>query len=480
MNYLSLGLDTNGNYLFENPAPKQLAAFIKEAINTDAMADVLEATKQPGGSRTPGDRFDEISRRNLDIGDPKSVGWTYLVHEADPNLEEIKRIIYPLAVHRGMECPDEPMLFRGTTMEDWNYWIEHDFEGMSTPEKMRPHYILIVGSPQHVPFLFQSLLDVIASVGRVHLESLDDLETYVNKLIRLETAPQPAVDKEVFFFAPNHGARDATHFSHQYMVKPMRKYVHKQLDFDTHALMDEYATKRNLVEAFATRKPAVVYTASHGLGDVGTGMKHQRRVNGGIVCQYGQSMNLKRDVFLAEDVPMDKPFLEGAVFYQFACFGYGTPKESDYNHWLRGKTKRLAKEDFISALPKKLLAHPQGPIAYIGHLDTAFLHAFADTDDLDGLEKWDDRISPFIYAMNQLLGVQPSGISMTKMNERYTRYNTYIANVTDRVKRGTYKWNDMREERIRDTWITRSDAQNYMVFGDPAARLRIPADKDIA
>lgn len=477
MKYLSLGLDSKGNYLFENPEPKKLAEYIKGAIGSDTINEVVNATKQVA---TKGTSYDEIERKNLDIGNPKSVGWTYLVHEADPNLEEIKRIIHPLAVHRGMECPDEPMLFRGESLEDWNDWIEKDYEGMNEPNKMRPHYILIVGGPLDIPFLFQAVLDTTASVGRVHFDSLDDLETYVNKLIRLETADAPSVDREVLFFAPNHGTKDATHFSHDYMVKPLRKYTHKELGFDTHALMDFKATKQNLVEAFASRKPALVYTASHGLGDIGTGMKHQRRVNGGIVCQYERSMNVQRDVFLAEDVPMDRPFLEGAIFYQFACFGYGTPKMSDYSHWIKGENQRLAKEDFISALPKKLLAHPQGPIAYIGHLDTAFLHAFADPEDLDGLEKWDDRISPFVYAINQLLGVQPSGISMTKMNERYSRYNTYIANVSDRVKRGTYDWNDSREERIRDTWITRSDAQNYMVFGDPAARLRIPSDKQVA
>ncbi|MGZ9190290.1 MAG: hypothetical protein ACXW39_09570, partial [Nitrospira sp.] len=29
-------------------------------------------------------------------------------------------------------------------------------------------------------------------------------------------------------------------------------------------------------------------------------------------------------------IPANEPFLEGAVFFQFACYGYGTPAQSDY------------------------------------------------------------------------------------------------------------------------------------------------------
>ena len=38
----------------------------------------------------------------------------------------------------------------------------------------------------------------------------------------------------------------------------------------------------------------------------------------------------------AEDVDGEQPFLEGSVVFQFACFGYGTPAESDFRHWLGG------------------------------------------------------------------------------------------------------------------------------------------------
>jgi hypothetical protein len=42
------------------------------------------------------------------------------------------------------------------------------------------------------------------------------------------------------------------------------------------------------------------------------------------------------------------------------------------------------------------------------------------------------------------------------------------------LKRGTLKWDKDLETRLIDTWLSRGDAQNYMVLGDPATHLRMP------
>jgi hypothetical protein len=179
------------------------------------------------------------------------------------------------------------------------------------------------------------------------------------------------------------------------------------------------------------------------------------------------------DLYSALDVPIDKPFLEGAVFFQFACFGYGTPAQSDYSHWIDGVPENYADTDFTAALPKRLLAHPRGPIAFIGHLDTAFLHGFVDVEAPHILDRWHSRISPFVEAVNQLLRTQPIGLAMDNMNKKYSVHNALITNTYDRVKRGKMKWDSAKMADFLSRWIERSDAQNYMVFGDPAARLRI-------
>ena len=63
---------------------------------------------------------------------------------------------------------------------------------------------------------------------------------------------------------------------------------------------------------------------------------------------------------------------------------------------------------------------------------------------------------------------------MDDMGKRYGLTNVMLTNVYDRIQRGTLTWTPEAERRFLDTWIYRGDAQNYMVYGDPAARLRIP------
>ena len=73
-----------------------------------------------------------------------------------------------------------------------------------------------------------------------------------------------------------------------------------------------------------------------------------------------------------------------------------------------------------------------------------------------------------------LLQTQPSGLALDKMNERYSFCSAALSDTQDRLKRKTLTLTDEMKDRLLDFWLIRNDAQNYMTFGDPAARLRIP------
>jgi hypothetical protein len=119
---------------------------------------------------------------------------------------------------------------------------------------------------------------------------------------------------------------------------------------------------------------------------------------------------------------------------RFACYGYGTPAEGDFAHWL-GEPELNAEQDFVAALPVRLLAHPHGPVAYIGHVDTAFLHGFNDPDAPFLLERWHPRIDPFRRALESLLQTQPVGRALAAMGERYDVLNAVLTSVADRHRR---------------------------------------------
>jgi len=472
MQFLGMGLDWQGNRLFK---PIDEAAFTETLLtgltaNTERVKSLTKASLR--GVEFRGEQAKHV----VDRGDPKAAGWSLLVAEGDPRKAALIDALAPLAKARGMADPAKPLSFTSKGPDDWQAWLTERYYALDLRDEKVPGYVLIAGGPDQVPFGFQSLLDTVASVGRVDFEKLEDFAAYAAKLLRLEGAPAPVVEREALFFATDGGANDPTYFSRKYMAEPLSAQVREKHGFKTTELMGDEATKAKLLAALKQSKAGLVYTASHGLGALSETLVTQMKYNGAICCrQEGGPLTLDQ-LFSADDVPAD-PFLEGAVVFQFACYGYGTPAQSEYAHWMPetwGKPARNASSDFVAALPKRLLSHPRGPIAFIGHLDTAFLHGFADASQPHTVDRWHARIVPFKRAVDQLLGVQPSGLAMEDMNQRYSICNAMLTNTSDRMQRGTMTWSDEAKANFVDTWITRGDAQNYLIFGDPAASLRLP------
>ena len=468
MRFMALGKDLSGELLYPSFDEDALAHTLAEGLerNATSLKQVTRDTERGVTFRG------EVTRRIEDLGDARQAGWTFVVSAANSRRSEILDILRPLADRRGMEDPSEPLVFDASSEDTWGDWLQESYYARELDGRKVPQYVLFIGGPQELPFRLQALMDSVANVGRVDFDRLEDLERYVTKIIRLEDAAEPVVEREVVLFGTDGGINDPTYFSCEYMVKPLAGHIETS-KFRTSSLLGDDATKKQLMAKLMTAKPAVVYTASHGLGLARGPLERQKAYNGAICCQRDGPLTVDY-LFSADDVPADGAFLEGAVFFQFACYGYGTPAESDFAHWLKNVPRTLASEDFTAALPKRLLAHPRGPIAYVGHVDTAYLHGFTDPDDRHLLERWHSRMQPFVHAVDTLLGVQPSGLAMDGLNRRYSITNALLTSVYDRRKRGTLKWTPDSMRRFVDTWIVRSDAQNYLVFGDPAARLRIP------
>lgn len=469
MQIMGLGIDyRTGEPLVKPMDSKAFAEKIWASLNRNSQ-DFKKLTSMGGQALT---FKGEIERKTIDKGNPRDAGWTYIVNENDPQRDEISKILRPLAEHRGMKNPASPLFFGGETEEEWFDWLQENYYSIEHMD--RPYYVAIVGGPESVPFRLQSLLDMAAAVGRLDFESLDDLKAYVEKVIKLENAAEPVTERKALIFAPDGGTEDPTYYSHHYMAEPLAEYISDEFELKSTTIVGEKATKKKLAAALLKEKPALIYTASHGLGAMGEPLDFQKEVNGAICCQHKKGEPFEKWGFTGGDVPFDKPFLEGSIFFQFACFGYGTPAESDYSHWL-DKPELNCEKDFVAALPKKLLSHPKGPIAFVGHLDTAWLHGFDDPNNPYPSDRWNPRMSPFVSAVNNLLGTQPVGLAMSEMNERYGIGNAQLSNFLDRVQRNKVTF-EARWQWLVDTFITRSDAQNYMIFGDPAVRLRIPTE----
>lgn len=458
MKIMALGKSLSGKLLFPTLSQDEFSRRVAASLG-----GIRDASAHPPllGPRA-------FQRKSLDVGDPRQAGWTWLVAADDPRKDDYLAIIEPLARLRGMLEPEKPIVFAGEA--DWADWLQDEYFGLTLDGKQVPLYVLFIGGPRHLPFGLQAMLDSIAHVGRLDFETLDELKSYVDKVIRLERCPVP-LNPEILFFGTDHGPEDPTHYSAKWMVKPLATHVVDRHGWTATELTAGNATKHRLKSALEKSRPAILYTASHGLGMEGGPAIDRQRLNGAICCDVDGPLT-RDELFAADDVP-STPFLEGGVFFQFACFGYGTPATSDYNHWFSPVAASNPVDPFVAALPKRLLAHPHGPVAFIGHVDTAFLHAFDNSAEQDEGVRWGTRMSPFVHAIDQLIGAQPSSLAMQQMNDRYNIANGYLTRVYETQQKD--KTGSLPElgQRLTDNWIFRSDAQNYMVLGDPAARLRV-------
>jgi len=164
-------------------------------------------------------------------------GWAIVFHkDEDP---QVKAALKPLFEHRlkmiqkAIDDDDEAENdakdivkwcedYKDQTAHDWlvnNHGI--DF-GNFDAAKM-PYYILLVGSPERIPFKFGHWLGAAYGVGRLYFDQIGDYQAYVDSVIRYEKeAEQPApTTKDLVFFGPRQRNDGATKLSSEFLVKPL-------------------------------------------------------------------------------------------------------------------------------------------------------------------------------------------------------------------------------------------------------------------
>jgi hypothetical protein len=155
--------------------------------------------------------------------------------------------------------------------------------------------------------------------------------------------------------------------------------------------------------------------------------------------------------------------VHGLIAFLFACYGAGTPAE---DHFLADRSKApvpIAESPFVAALPQRLLAHPGGgALAVIGHVERAWGFSIRPA----GLGA---RLLPFRNLLGRILRGEPVGLATKDFSDRYAAYSMRILNLTAGTSRGSID----RQADLAALWVERNDAQNYVLLGDPAVRLRV-------
>jgi hypothetical protein len=417
--------------------------------------------------------------------DPAAVGWAVVFASDAP--PEVREAVEPLIAHRRDHTRIPPALLRvlemtrGSLLDDWLRKLGAHRSDVD-PMKL-PYYVTFVGGPGSIPFEYQSELDVAYAVGRLCFDRPEDYRRYAESVIAYETAAAPPHGREVAYWGTRNRADRATQLSADCLVKPLAEGLEavdgqrpagpiaEARNFRSRCLLGAPATRANLLEILhgndPTARPAFLFTASHGLSWP-KGHAEQTAQQGALLCQDWPGVGSRPDpshCLTAADLD-DDARVHGLVAFLFACYGAGTPAN---DHFLADPSKDpvpIAEAPFVAALPQRLLTHPGGgALAVIGHVERAWGYSIRPA----GLG---NRLLPFRNLLGRVLRGDPVGLATKDFSDRYAAATMRIYNLSGGTNPAATK---PRDAEMAAIWVERNDAQNYVLLGDPAVRLRVEA-----
>jgi hypothetical protein len=444
---------------------------VDEAELGARLADATDLVQADASGR----RTRALAPEDLVVTDPAKAGWSFAVHADDPNRDSLVKAVERLATRRGMADPAKPLVVAIDPNDDgtWSDWLEDGYAAVDD----RPMYVALVGGVELFPFRFQATFGTRAHVGRLPAAP-DELEAYVDKVLRIEDAAAKPARARAVVMATDGPDTDATFWSNRYFAAPLATELEAVAALRTNTVGlpaptgdRQPATKDALQQALGDA-PGYVLTASHGMAARATAAADVlERVNGAICCDTTSKAE-EAWLFRGADVVAMDACAEGALWVQFACFGYGTPAQSDFAHWTTDAKEANAPADFVSDLPRRLLAHPRGPVAFIGHVDLAWLQGFADPAEKAELE---ERISPRLAPFKKLqewamVRRYPVGYAMSDIRTSFGALNDRVARTIDRAHR---PGQTLDEVKLADLFVRRNDLGNYLLHGDPGVRISL-------
>ncbi len=452
---------TTGEPLLPAATPRQIAALAGGETLPAAEVEELRRWR----SRREEDHLD--TRFEVDPFHLAEAGWGVIFPEGRE--QELREALGPLLALRKAQASElsesryrELVHHRGESKA--RFLARHRVGAGPADPDVLPYYLLIAASPTEISFRFQYQLDVQYAVGRLCFDSLADYTRYAESVVAAERGSVATARRVSFFGVSNPGDR-ATASSLRNLICPLAERVAADRpSWPVDAVLAEKATKAALLERVGGGStPALLFTASHGLGfdvDDPRHLPHQ----GALLCQDwpgpgGPRGPIVEDYYVAGEDVADGASLAGLVAFFFACYGAGTPVHDSFE--MNGEAKQLAVESFVSRLPQRLLAHPGGgALAVVGHVDRAWSFSF----------DWPDsgaQLQVFESALGRLLEGYPVGAATEYFNQRYAELFTDLSE-----QREEERWGATPDFlTLSELWTAANDARSYAVIGDPAVRL---------
>jgi hypothetical protein len=395
----------------------------------------------------------------------KQAGWAIVFHKDEE--ATVKAALQPLIEHRLQRIanPGKVKVLEYRDGESRAQWLARHGVGAGNVEPTKvPYYLLLIGGPERIPFSLCHQLNVEYAAGCLHFESVGEYEQYARSVIDYETSQTIPNAKEMVFFASRHAADRATQLSADHLINPLADG--SVLGFEKKKIWGDAATKAALIDtlvATSGKPPALLFTATHGVAWPSSDPR-QPAMQGALLCQDWPAFTPVRPehYVAAADLP-GTTRVHGMITFHFACYGAGTPSHDRFIHKPGQPPLAIAEKSFLAALPKALLAHPNGgTLACIGHVERAWGYSIMTP-------KAGPQLLPFQNALGRIAKGQPVGHAMRDFSERYAALSTSLSSMLEQCGFGTY----VSERELASAWIERNDAEGYLVLGDPAVCLRV-------
>jgi len=430
---------------------------------------------------------DTLRNRGRDPNDLREQRWALIVPEGDAGAR-LEALVKPLVDKRREDQGADVRVYRVPPDLDpvaAARWHREVYLDERLPEAELPLFQLILGDLDQVSLALQQVQMTDGVVGRIAFADDRGYEAYVAKLLRWERAPSAASRARSVFFTAHDGTA-ATTLGYDALVSPGLAIARRERELGSFPAQDivelgqpgTSVTPDQLRDAVAAAEPAVLFSVSHGAGAPRAGWdshEAQRRLQG--------AMSLGRSGELTGDDLAGRRFLPGGIWLMMACFGAGTPATSAYRPWLErlrdagqysGRVDTVLRSlpagpPFIAALPKSALASPEGPIAFIGHVDLAWSYSFQELDAAGPK----NRPRRFTSLLGYAHRCDRVGVAFRELVSSALAADTELFALYGQQADRASVPDKEHLSRLGHLWMLRQDLMGYILLGDPAARLPI-------
>ena len=338
------------------------------------------------------------------------------------------------------------------------------------PTQGVPYYLLLIGSAADIPFEFQYDLDTYFAVGRLAFESPQEYAQYAQNIVNFEKGA--GQKKSIAVFNTRNDGDRATALLHDQIAMKLSqggdslKPLGSQQGYSMTARLAEAATKSELVSLLRGQTeagvPAMLFTGSHGVA-FSAADPNQRFKQGAILTQdwEGPGSAIGPDTFLTADEMPANAQLNGMLHFFFACYSAGCPKNDTYSYGPNNQPVQIAKDTLVARLPQKILL--QGAQAVIGHIDRAWAYSFQTNTGQAMVQSFRD---PLV----RLLQGRRVGDALDVFDQRWSVLSGGLLTL---IQNRDAMPSSVPPSVLANRWVARDDARNYVVLGDPAARLKI-------